>query len=386
MTLRDRLAEQIRRQGPLPFDTWMEAALYDPEGGFFASGGGAGRAGADFITSPEVGGLFGRLVGRGLDEWWDRLGRPDPFLVVEAGAGSGRLAVSILAAEPRCAPALRYLLVERSEGLRNAQHEHLRIEPAGEVLGPAFPPQPDEAPEPVPGTGPIVTALAELPAGPFIGVVVANELFDNLPFRVVERSPQGWDEIRIGGGGPFEPVRVPADEWLAAEADAIAGAAAIPAGAQLPIQSGIAEWFLACRRMLRRGAVIAFDYGAPAGAFAGRRWLRTFRAQQPGTDPWDGPGSQDVTGDVVSEALERAARRAGFAVAEENAQADWLRARGLEELVAEARRAWHGRKATDLAAIRHRSVVHEADALTDPSGLGAHRVWTFTCGGATMGP
>ena len=63
----------------------MEAALYG-EGGFFAEGGGAGRAGRDFITSPEVGSLFGACVARALDGWWRELGAPDPFLVVEAGA------------------------------------------------------------------------------------------------------------------------------------------------------------------------------------------------------------------------------------------------------------------------------------------------------------
>ncbi len=358
----------------------MEAALYDPEAGFFSTGGGPGRAGGDFLTSPEVGGLFGRLVGRALDDWWERLGQPDPYVVVEAGAGRGRLAVAVLGAQLRCGPALRYVLVERSEALRDAHHEHLRIEPAAEVLGPAVRPDPEEAPEPVPGTGPIVTTLADLPAGTFPGVVVANELFDNLPFRVVERNEQGWAEIRIGGDGPFEPVRVPADDSLAGEADALAGRAVIAAGTRLPVQGGIAEWLLSCRRMLRRGAVISFDYGARAEEVAGRRWLRTFRAQQPGTDPWDDPGSQDITADVVTEAVERAARRAGFALEEEITQADWLRARGVDELVAEARDAWHGRTATDLAAIRHRSLVHEADALTDPAGLGAHRVTTLVCG------
>jgi SAM-dependent MidA family methyltransferase len=385
MTLPERLADRIRRQGPLPFDSWMEAALYDPEGGFFATGGGAGRAGGDFITSPEVGGLFGRLVARALDEWWDRLGHPDPFVVVEAGAGRGRLAVAVLAAEPACASALRYVLVERSQTLRDDAGEHLRIEPAAEVLGPAIRTDPEEAPEPVPGTGPIVTALAELPAGPFPGLVVANELFDNLPFRIVERHPGGWDEVRVGGDDPFEPVTVPADEWLSAEADAAVGGASLPDGARLPVPVGLVGWLRDCRRMLRRGAVIAFDYGAPAAEVAGRPWLRTFRSQQHGGEPWDDPGSQDITADMVTEALERAARRAGFTVVEDTTQADWLRARGLDALVTAARETWHGRTVTDLAAIRHRSLVHEADALTDPSGLGAHRVWTLACGAASMG-
>ena len=53
--------------------------------------GGAGRAGRDFVTSPEVGQLFGALVARALDGWWRDAGAPDPFLVIEAGAGRGRL-------------------------------------------------------------------------------------------------------------------------------------------------------------------------------------------------------------------------------------------------------------------------------------------------------
>jgi hypothetical protein len=55
-------------------------------------------------------------------------------------------------------------------------------------------------------------------------------------------------------------------------------------------------------------------------------------------------------------------------------QGDWLRSLGVDELVEEARAAWHGRAVTDLAAVAARSRVHEADALLDPAGLGAHRV------------
>ena len=69
----------------------MEAALYDPTHGFFATGGGPASR-RDFVTSPETGPLFGTLVARALDRWWEELGRPARFTVVEAGAGDGRLA------------------------------------------------------------------------------------------------------------------------------------------------------------------------------------------------------------------------------------------------------------------------------------------------------
>ncbi|MEX2048295.1 MAG: SAM-dependent methyltransferase, partial [Gemmatimonadota bacterium] len=114
--LAEVLAERIHREGPIPFDAFVETALYG-DGGFFDRGRGAGRANRDFVTSPEVGQLFGAVVARALDRWWEELGRPDPFLVVDAGAGRGRLAADVLAASPESAGAMRLVLVERSAEL-----------------------------------------------------------------------------------------------------------------------------------------------------------------------------------------------------------------------------------------------------------------------------
>jgi SAM-dependent MidA family methyltransferase len=373
------LAERIRRQGPLPFDDWMEAALYDPDGGFFAR---ASSSRSDFVTSVEVGSLFGTLVARAVDGWWDRLGSPDPFLVADAGAGRGQLARDVLRAAPRCAPALRYVLVERSAGLRAAQAEYLSLEPAELVLGPAVPPEPDEEPVAVPGSGPMVTALEELPAGPAIGVVFANELADNLPFRIVERTTGGWNEIRVAELGPastaeFSEMALPAEEGLVALADRLTEGRNLPVGARLPVPTALSEWLRGAAGLLRRGVVVVVDYAAPVEELAARGqdgWLRTYRGQQRGGSPLDTPGSQDITADVPLEALRRAAAAAGLTVLSETTQADWLRSLGVDELVEEARAAWHRRTANDLAAIAARSRVHEADALLDPAGLGAHRV------------
>lgn len=374
------MVERIRRRGPLPFDEWMEAALYDPDGGFFATAGGAGRARGDFLTSVEVGSLFGALVARAVDDWWDRLDRPDPYLVVDAGAGRGQLARDVLRAAPRCAAALRYVLVERSATQRTAAAEHLPLEPAELVLGPAVPPEPDEEPVAVPGSGPMVAALAELPAGPATGFVIANELADNLPVRIVERTPAGWNEIRVGEASPaptFAEIALPADEGLASSAERLADGSEVAVGARLPVPTALSEWLRSAAAMLRRGVIAIVDYGAPVEELAARGqegWLRTYRAQRRGGSPLDRPGSRDITADVPAEGLRRAAAAAGLAVLAETTQADWLRSLGIDELVEEARGAWHGRTAPDLAAIAARSRVHEADALLDPGGLGGHRV------------
>ena len=88
--------------------------------------------------------------------------------------------------------------------------------------------------------------------------------------------------------------------------------------------------------------------------------------------------SQDITADVPVEYLVDVARRAGFQLVAHTSQAEWLRDLGVEPLADEARAAWDARAHIgDLEALTHRSRVTEAAALTDPAGLGAHRVFVF---------
>lgn len=357
----------------------MEAALYDASLGFFAQGGGAGRRDGDFMTSPEVGSLFGALVARQLDLWWESLDRPDPFVVVDAGAGRGQLARDVLRAQPECARALRYVMVERSAALRRLQHEHLQVEPPEDALGPAFRRGPeDDEPKPVPGIGPIVTQTESFPAGRFIGAVIANELLDNLPFRMVHRTETGWDEVRVGlsAAGAFTEALVPAEPSLSAAADDLAPWA--EPGARLPVQTGIEAWFRECGAALTAGFVAVVDYVDSARGLADRgvgSWLRTYRAHSRGGPPIEAPGTQDITCDVVLEAVLAAARRERLGVVSEMAQADWLRALGIDTLVDEGRQLWReGAHIGDLRALGGRSRVSEAAALLDPEGLGGHRV------------
>ncbi len=364
--------ERIHREGPVPYSVFVGAALDE-----FFRHGGAGRAGSDFVTSPEVGPLFGAVVARALDRWFVELGSPDPFIVVEGGAGRGRLASDVLRADPNCAAALRYVMVEKSVTLRAEQRERLTVEPWEDALGPFLPSADgDDDPEPVAGVGPIVTALDDLPALGFEGVILANELLDNLPFDVIERTESGWLEIRVGiDGERFVEVPVPADASVRPPFDATTGS-------RLPLQRGIDAWLAACASALQRGVVVVIDYAAPAAEVAARGrngWLRTYRAHRRGEDPLEAPGTQDITTDIVTESLHRAARRAGFTVALETTQAAWLVGLGIDELVESGRRQWDARAHLgDLEAIAGRSRVTEAAALTDPSGLGAHTVTILT--------
>ena len=323
----------------------MEAALYDPTQGFFTRGRGpAGRG--DFITSPETGPLFGALVARALDREWDRLGRPTTFTVLEAGAGDGRLAREILRAEPACATALDLVLVERSPVARAAMAERL----------------PDGAP---------VRALDDLPTGPFTGVVLANELLDNLVFDVAERTGAGWSEVRMGvDTGRIVEVLTPLDG--AAQALLPAPDVAAP-GARLPVVRAAVDWIARAAALLTAGSLLLLDYAAPAAELAARGgWLRTYAEHQRGTDPYAEPGSRDITTDVPLEPIRAAIAAAGLDLAGETTQAAWLGGLGIADLVEEGRRIWEaGAARGDLAAIAGRSRAVEAATLTDPDGLGA---------------
>ena len=380
-SLEQRLAERIHRGGPIPFDAFVDEALYG-DGGFFARGKGAGRSGHDFVTSPEVGSLFGAVVARSLDRFWDELGVPDPYLVVEAGAGSGRLAADVLRAEPRCASALRYVLVERSAALRAEQRDRLVLEPLEDALGPMNPLGDSAAP--ATGVGPIVTSLGELPAVPVTGVMLVNELLDNLPFRVVERRADGWWEVRVGVvGDAFVEELIPAASELATEADHVAPGA-VPVGTRLPVPTGARDWLQSCALVLQRGVLVVIDYVASAAELVERGeegWLRTYRHHERGSSPLVAPGDQDITADVPLEYLVHAARSCGLVLRRECSQAEWLRDLGIDDLVAEARAQRDARAHVgDLDAVKHRSRVTEAGALLDPAGLGAHRVLEFTAG------
>jgi SAM-dependent MidA family methyltransferase len=296
------------------------------------------------------------VLARALDAWWRERGMPDPFVVVDAGAGPGTLARSVLEAAPACAPALRYVLVEPSPAQRRLYDERLVLADAD-----------------APGRGPICVSLPDLPRASGPAVVVANEMLEGLPFALLERGDAGWLEVRVGAGDgdALREVLVPAPADAAAMADRLAPAAA--RGARIPIQQVAQRWLRDALSLAAGGRVVAFDYGCDTPALASRpwtEWLRTYRSHERRGHPLQSVGELGIACEIAVDQLSLVRPPDRIAT-----QAAWLEQHGIRELVNEARAAWAERAHVgDLDALRARSRIVEAELLLDPRELGCCRV------------
>jgi SAM-dependent MidA family methyltransferase len=323
--------------GAIPFSEYMQLALYG-EGGFYTTGGRAGRRGGDFITSPEVGPLFGTVIARALDAWWKEIGSPSRFDVVECGAGPGTLARSILAAQPECLGAMHYVAVEISASQR-------ALHPQG------------------------VESRETMPDGPITGVILVNELLDNLPFRLFVFDGS-WMEAFVSqaSDGQFvEVLRTPDVVPTCLPQTA-------PLGSRAPIQDAAVSWVSDSLAKISYGRLLLFDYCSASTAeivlTPWREWLRTYRDQGRGMHYLSDLGSQDITAQVMLDQLP-----SGFSAA---TQADFLQKWGINELVREGSDYWESMKsAPDVAAMKMRSRIAEAKSLIDQKGLGAFTVLSW---------
>ena len=154
----------------------MQAALHDPESGYYRSGVRIGTSG-DFVTSPEVSQVFGELLGLSLAQSWVMHGRPHPIGLVELGPGTGTLLADMLRAAGLVDgfhDAFRgnLFLVESNADFRRRQSQALS----------AYEPK-------------WIDEIDSLPRIPMY--LVANEFFDCLPVRVFRRSAGGWRETKV---------------------------------------------------------------------------------------------------------------------------------------------------------------------------------------------
>jgi SAM-dependent MidA family methyltransferase len=281
------LAQRIRRFGPIPFAEYMRECLYHPVHGYYAKPE-AGRF-HDYYTSVDVSPIFGRLLARQFAEMWEQLDRPDEFLLVEAAAGTGRLAGHILefaqAHLPDFFNVLHYIAVERSPARCDQLSTHLsRFIQKGKCR-----------------------PSIEIPARIPVGCVFSNELLDALPVHRVLQHRGALREIFVTTDGKvFSEVPHPLSTY--AITDYFADQQITLEEGQLA-EAGLeaCDWITEIARRLDRGFVLTIDYGHEAAdlfdAHHQSGTVLSYSKHQASNNLYAAPGEQDLTAHVNFTAL-----------------------------------------------------------------------------------
>lgn len=315
-----RVAERIRRRigaagGWIDFAEYMDMVLYEPGFGYYSAGAVKLGPEGDFVTAPEISPLFSRCLARACAPVLRA--RPES-MILELGAGTGLLAAELLAALVRHgAQPARYQVLEVSADLRERQRATLaRLVP--EHLA-------------------IFEWIDALPAVPFTGIVLANEVVDALP--VSRFTIQGGAVLAQGVAASDDGFSWAAAKPAPALAKAVAALRRVPGvafgdGYTSEVSLRLPGWIDAIAAGLAEGLVLLCDYGMTRGEYylPERRdgtLMCHYRHRAHG-NPFLYPGLQDVTAWVDFTAAAAAADVAGLHVAGYTTQAHFLLDTGME--------------------------------------------------------
>ena len=302
--------------GVLPFDQYMDAVLYAPGLGYYATGTRKFGEGGDFITAPEMGPLFGQCLAHEVGPVLEMIDAP---CVLEFGAGSGALAQSLIEALVASGQLpSRYCILEISPDLRERQRE--RLEPLAKSYGLT------------------IEWLEQIPSEPLHGVILANEVVDAFAvtrFRVIEGRPWRAGVCIEGDGFAWDWIDDLAPDSVAAK---IVRRYELVEGYTSEVCPRADAWIDTLSHCLEQGLAIVIDYGFSAGEYylpeRSQGTLRCHYQHRAHNDPLIFLGIQDITCHVDFSGLADAGQAAGFDILGYTSQEAYLLSLGLLDLAA----------------------------------------------------
>ena len=301
----------------ITFARFMELALYQLRLGYYRQTADPPTDAGDFLTAPETHAIFGWTVARRIEQMWAELERPRPMSLIEYGAGSGTLGLSILEGLRRhgsteLLETIRYLPIESNPNRLDDLRRRF-----------------DEA-----GLSGILEPEAE-PGEPRVGVVLANEFLDALPVhRAVFRGGNLLELYVVWRDGFAELAAEPSSPGLAARLVEDGVADQLAEGQVAEICLGLGPWLDDVAGRLARGYLLAIDYGYEAADLYGPRRLAGtllgYRGHRVVESPFDHPGLTDLTAHVDFTAVAQLAASRGFSAGPLTTQQEFLMAAGLE--------------------------------------------------------
>ncbi|MFL5625450.1 MAG: class I SAM-dependent methyltransferase [Ktedonobacteraceae bacterium] len=355
-SLQQLIIERIQREGPITFAEYMRMALYEPGYGYYVTGPARMGWEGDYYTSTDVATFFAHCMGRQLHQWWDKLGRPARFNVLEQGAGRGHLGSEIEVWARQADATFHDALEYYTEDIRLGQDVRARAHEASD--------------RPVPA------------------VILSNELIDAFPVHIVEtRQGQLYEVyVDVEAGKLREVLGTPST----AEVADYLNSYNIPwssfgDGWRAEINLDALRWMQQVAQRLRRGFILTIDYGDKARElytrYRRRGTLACYFQHQMHERPLIHPGQQDITAHVNFSALITEGRRQGFRLHKFTTQRLWLEEMGisqeLEQLRTSKFAAADTERATDhgqVALLQWYNLRQRVAALTDPTGMGNFKV------------
>lgn len=288
------IRQEILRRGPMPFDRFVELALYHPVHGYYnQTSPQRGRAG-DYFTSAQVSSLFPRIFAETLLAMRAAIGT-EQFSLVEVGAGDGEFLAGVLRSleEAKALRGIRVWAVERGRPAREKLWRKLSRFPKTAV----------------------VPSMEEIEnVGGLEGCIVSNELFDALPFHRLRRRGGEWAEICVDWDGGWREVERPAGP----EITGFLRSSSLPfeEGQEIEARPAAERTIQAWGERLARGFVVTFDYGYPRASLVSPKrpngtWL-CYHRHRVERDPFARIGRQDITAHVDFTALAAAGESAGL--------------------------------------------------------------------------
>ncbi len=357
--LQQHISERIQREGPIPFAAYMRMALYEPGYGYYVTGQSKMGWEGDYYTSTDVADFFADCMGRQLQLMWDKLGKPDPFNILEQGAGRGDLTSGIRSWAARQAPDLLAALNYRTEDIR---------------MG-------------VDVTSAIHWHGMDTAASPF-HVILSNELVDAFPVHIVELRDKHLYELYVDAqDGRLFPVL---DEPSSTEVASYLDNYKIPwatyrDGWRAEINLDAPRWLQQVAKILHKGYLLTIDYGDTARTlYTPHRQYGTlicYYQHQTNEQPLARPGQQDITAHVNFSALIDEGRRQGLRLNAFTTQRQWLENMGIHTALEQLRTTQFAAMDTErasnkgqIARLQWMNLQQRVSALTDPTGMGNFKV------------
>ena len=328
-----QIASLINDKGMIPFDVFMDMALYG-DSGYYRSSLNPFGVNGDYFTSPRVHPVFAFCLAKQLFNMWKILDSPVPFLIYEDGAGDDLLATDILRSfqiiDSKMFDATKYYIHDIN--LINSINP--KIQNATNDLN-------------------------------IFHVVISNELFDAMPVKLFEVHNNTVQEVFLSLRNSRElqeTLNFPSPEL----ADFLRPLNVTSLeGYRGPVNLNVEDWVSKISEKMNSGFMITIDYGYLEDIYfsmeKSHKLIQTYYQHSDGGNLLQRIGRQDITAHVNFSHLMSVGEQNQFKTVFFDTQKNWLELLGFDQI-------------KNIDMFNNRRIQNLLFSLVDQTGLGNFKV------------